>query len=149
MSNNKYIGVESLIGYKLKRTQHILRLCMDEELKFLELTTPQYSVLAQAELNPGISSAVLAKSAFITPQTMNQIVLNLEKRGLIFRQNCARNQRILCTELTDKGKHIVSQAHEIIKKCEMRMMSTFSSENKILFEKFLLECFDNLNKSVQ
>jgi DNA-binding MarR family transcriptional regulator len=38
---------------------------MDKALRSLELTTPQYAVLAQLELKPGISNAALARSAFI------------------------------------------------------------------------------------
>ena len=40
------------------------------------MTTPQYAVLAQAELRPSISNAALAKLAFITTQTMRAIVSN-------------------------------------------------------------------------
>ena len=49
MSNDKEAGVKSLLGYKLKKTQHALRLHMDEALRALDLTTPQYAVLAQLE----------------------------------------------------------------------------------------------------
>lgn len=144
MSRDKEIGVKSLLAYKLKKTQHALRTSMDEALRALDLTTPQYAVLAQLELKPGASNAALARSAFITAQTMHGIVSNLEKRGLVQRKNDASHGRILCTELTDQGHKVVTQAHDMIRAVESRMLATVSSEHKVLLEKLLLECFNNL-----
>ncbi len=144
MSINKEGGVKSLLGYKLKKTQHALRLHMDEALRNLDLTTPQYAVLAQLELNPGASNAALARSVFITAQTMHGIVSNLEKRGLIQRKSDTSHGRILCTELTDQGHKIVARAHDIIRAVEARMLATVSGEHNVLLEKLLLECFNNL-----
>ena len=144
MSRDKEVGVKSLLGYKLKKTQHALRLHMDEALRALDLTTPQYALLAQLELKPGASNAALARSAFVTAQTMHGIVSNLEKRGLVQHKNDASHGRILCTELTDQGHKVVTQAHDMIGAVEARMLSTVSGEHKVLLEKLLLECFNNL-----
>jgi len=145
MSIDKEMGVTSLLGYKLKKTQHTLRLHMDEALRSIDLTTPQYAVLAQLELNPGASNAALARSAFITAQTMHGIVSNLEKRGLIQRKSDVSHGRILCAELTDQGHKVVTQAHNIISKVEASMTSSITEDNKVLLEKLLLECFNNLH----
>ncbi len=144
MSIDKKGGVKSLLGYKLKKTQHALRLHMDEALRTLDLTTPQYAVLAQLELKPGASNAALARSAFITAQTMHGIVVNLEKRGLIQRKSDASHGRFLRTELTDQGHKVVAQAHDMIRAVESRMLATVSGEHKVLLERLLLECFNNL-----
>jgi len=145
MSIDKEVSVKSLLGYKLKKTQHALRLHMDEALRTLDLTTPQYAVLAQLELKPGASNAALARSAFITAQTMHGIVSNLEKRGLIQRKIDISHGRILCTELTDQGHKVVTNAHDMIRDVEARMLASVSGEHKVLLEKLLLECFNNLN----
>lgn len=147
MSIEKELNVSGLIGYKLKQTQHSLRLHMDEALRSLDLTTPQYAVLAQLELKPGISNAALARSAFITAQTMHGIVSNLEKRNLVKRKNDPQHGRILCTELTKQGCKVLLQAHKIIHRIELRMTAKMSIENKILLEKLLQACFNNLNNA--
>jgi DNA-binding MarR family transcriptional regulator len=144
MSTDKKINVAGLLGYKLKQTQHSLRLRMDEALRTLDLTTPQYAVLAQLELRPGISNATLARSAFITAQTMQAIVSNLEKRHLVKRKSDPQHGRILCTELTKQGIKVVQQAHDMIRAVESRMLDTVSEDHKVLLEKLLLECFNNL-----
>lgn len=137
--------VTGLLGYTLKQTQHALRLHMDEALRSLDLTTPQYAVLAQLELRPGISNAALARSSFITAQTMHGIVSNLEKRQLVTRKGDSQHGRILCTELTKQGMKLVQHAHQIIRKVEARMTSSMTEDNKALLEKLLIECFNNLN----
>ena len=144
MSTNKNINVTGSLGYKLKQTQHSLRLHMDEVLRSLDLTTPQYAVLAQLEFRSGISNAALARSSFITAQTMHGIVSNLEKRSLVKRKSDPKHGRILCTELTKQGMNVVGQAHKIISKVEATMVSTITEDNRVLLEKLLIECFNNL-----
>jgi DNA-binding MarR family transcriptional regulator len=101
-------------------------------------------VLAQLELKPGASNAALARSAFITAQTMYGIVANLEKRSLIQCKSDVSHGRILCTELTDQGHKIVTKAHDMIGDVEARMLATVSAEHQALLKKLLLECFNNL-----
>jgi DNA-binding MarR family transcriptional regulator len=145
MSTAKNIHAAGLLSYTLKQTQHSLRLRMDEALGILDLTTPQYAVLAQLELKPGISNAALARSSFITAQTMHSIVSNLEKRNLVKRKSDPQHGRILCTELTKHGLKVVQQAHKIIYTIEASMTATMTENNKALLEKLLIECFNNLN----
>jgi len=118
---------------------------MDEALRALDLTTPQYSVLAQLELRPGVSNAALARFSFITAQTMHGIVSNLEKRRLVKRKSNPKHGRILCTELTTQGMKVVQQAHNVISGVEAAMTSTLTEDNRVLLENLLLECFNNLN----
>jgi DNA-binding MarR family transcriptional regulator len=65
-------AVAKRLGYALKRAQHALRVSMDEVLRPLGLTTPQYAVLCAIEADPGISNASLARAAFVTAQTMRR-----------------------------------------------------------------------------
>ena len=146
MSSDNNMNVTGLLGYKLKQTQHSLRLHMDEALRILDLTTPQYAVLAQLELRSGISNADLARASFITAQSMHGIVSNLEKNNLVKRKRDPQHGRILCTELTKQGMKVVQQAHKVIRKVEATMISTLNENNKVLLEKLLIECFNNLQR---
>lgn len=145
MSKPKSTNVENLLGYKLKKTQHALRIAMDEALKAIDLTTPQYAVLAQLELEGGISNAELSRRSFVTAQTMHGIVCNLEQRKLIKRKNDPDHGRILCTELTKQGQEAVQKAHHLIRKIEEGMTSTINQDNQKLLWQLLSECLINLN----
>lgn len=132
------------LGYLLKKTQHALRMHMDNALKKLSLTTPQYAVLSQLELNPGVSNADLARASFVTAQTMHGIVKNLEKLKLIKRKSDSEHGRVLCTELTNKGRNLLIKARVLIQSCEKEMLSTFSDKNARLLDQLLNECISNL-----
>lgn len=133
------------LGYKIKLVQHILRICMDDSLKSLGITTPQYAVLSQLELAPGISNAQLARSSFVTAQTMHGIITVLERNGLLKRKNDKNHGRIICMELTSSGQKVLKKAHQLVKEVEARMTNTIASKNKQLLENLLMECVENLN----
>lgn len=145
-SKNSSSKILDTLGYKLKKTQSTLRAHMDKALKPLNLTTPQYAVLSQLELNPGVSNAALARASFVTAQTMHGIVCNLEKNNLITRKTDPNHGRILCAELTKQGLKSIKQAQIIINKTENNMTHGMSKKNKLLLEKLLIECINNLNE---
>lgn len=109
---------ENSLGYVMKQAQHALRKRMDERLRDLELTVPKYAVLNALEKAPGASNADLARRAFITPQSMQGIISNLEKSGLIVRESDPTHGRIQKAELTDSGQKIVSKAHSVAAEIE-------------------------------
>jgi len=49
----------------------------------VEVRPPQNAVLLEIAGNPRVSNADLARAAFVTPQTMQGILVNLEREGLI------------------------------------------------------------------
>lgn len=108
------------LGYALKRAQQALRGHLDEELRTIGLTTPQYSVLAGLELSDGMSNAELARRAFVTPQTMQAIIVTLERDGLVKRTAHPVHGRVLTTELTQQGRSALLAAHEIVANAESR-----------------------------
>ncbi len=73
---------------------------MDEALRPIMLTTPQYAVLCAVEAEAGLSNARLARAAFVTAQTMQGVLVNLERDGLLERRPDPAHGRILRSELT-------------------------------------------------
>ncbi|MDV4158512.1 MarR family winged helix-turn-helix transcriptional regulator [Rhizobium brockwellii] len=107
------------LGYALKRAQQALRGHLDTELRNIGLTTPQYSVLAGLEFSAGLSNAELARRAFVTPQTMQAIIVTLERAGLIQRMAHPVHGRVRTTELTPAGRSALRAAHEIVANAEV------------------------------
>lgn len=116
------------LGYALKRAQQALRGRLDTALRDIGLTTPQYSVLAGLEKSNGLSNAELARRAFVTPQTMQAIIVTLEKAGLIKREAHPDNGRILTTELTAEGRQAVRAAHEIAANAEQQLRNAVAPD---------------------
>ena len=98
------------VGYQMKRVQHALRLEMDAVLRGVGLTTPQYAALGVLEDEAGLSGAA-RRRCFVTPQTMNQILTNLEGSEMVERRPHPEHGRVLSAFLTDKGARLVALAH--------------------------------------
>lgn len=136
--------LENSVGYAMKRAQHALRLRMDEALKEVGLTTPQYAALSVLEETPGLSGAALARRSFVTPQTMNAIVAKLEKSGLIGRSPHPEHGRVLRAYLTDEGRELVSGAHDVVEAVEEFMLEGLSREDRARLAETLNGCAEAL-----
>jgi DNA-binding MarR family transcriptional regulator len=128
------------IGYNLKITQHRLRQRLDTELARFGITTPQNAVLLAVAGNPRISNAELARAAFVTPQTMQAILVNLERGGLIVRSPHPEHGRVIMTELTTAGQKAVANGAKAADAVERQMLSKLSTEEAQLLREFLKRC---------
>ena len=103
---------------------------MDVTLKGLGVTTPQYAALSVLAEEPGLSNAALARRSFVTPQTMNQIVVRLEAAGLVERRAHPEHGRVLQAYLTGKGESLRRRCVERVDVIEGLMVSGLSSEER-------------------
>jgi DNA-binding MarR family transcriptional regulator len=109
------------IGFALKQAQQALRTRLDFGLREIGLTTPQYAVLAFLEVEAGASNAALARRAFVTPQTMQAILVALERSGFIVRTPHPEHGRVQTTELTALGRSTLEAASGIVADAEARV----------------------------
>ncbi|WP_193070931.1 MarR family winged helix-turn-helix transcriptional regulator [Brevibacterium sp. FME37] len=123
-------ALEAMIGYQLKHLQSVLRSRMDETLRPLGLSTPQYACLELLRRSPGASNSELARGAFVTRQTMNTLLRSLQDRGLVTRATKAETGRALPTTLTTEGGEALDQAVERVERISALMVSTLAPELK-------------------
>ena len=142
MSSSEHGGGN--LGYLLKRAQLAFRARMDEALKPLGITAPQYAVLSSLFIEPGISSAALARVAFVTPQSMQGIVANLEKLNLIRRAADPAHGRILQSHLTERGKAVLAKAHKSANAVEETTTRAIAARERELFKRLLVRAAENL-----
>jgi DNA-binding MarR family transcriptional regulator len=109
------------IGFALKQAQQALRTRLDAGLREIGLTTPQYAVLAFLDVEAGASNAALARRAFVTPQTMQAILVALERSGFIARTPHPEHGRVQTTELTARGRRALEAASGIVADAEARV----------------------------
>jgi DNA-binding MarR family transcriptional regulator len=136
--------LEDSVGYQLKRVQHALRARMDEALRELDLTTPQYSALSVVQQEPGLSGNKIAGRCFVTAQTMNLILANLEERKLIVRRPHPEFGRVLQAYLTEEGERRVWESNQLVRDIEARMISHLSEERAVQLAHELGQCADVL-----
>ncbi len=131
-------------GYLLKRAQHAFRTRIDDALRPLGLTAPQYAVLSAVDAIAGVSNAELARAAFVTPQAMQGVLANLERDGLLKRTAHPDHGRILRNELTAEGRQALGQARLHVQDIEGLLSQAVGHENAVLFAEALARCADAL-----
>lgn len=118
------------IGYELKRAQHALRLRMDEALRGAGVTAPQYAALSVLSEEPGLSNAQLARRSFVTPQTMNSILVKLEANGFVERREHPEHGRVLQAYLTPQGEKLRGECARRVGAVEERMALGLSADER-------------------
>lgn len=123
------------VGLGLKRAQHELRLAIDAELVSLGTNISQLNVLREINLHPGVSSAQLARLAFLTPQTLGQQVIQMQTRGLVERR--PGTGRKIRHFLTVEGERLLAASLEKTREVDTKVLSSFSdSELAVLVDAF-------------
>ena len=115
-----------LLGYQLKHVQAALRARMDEALRPLGLSAPQYLCLELLSRAPGASTSDLAREAFVTRQTMSTLVRTLVDRGLAQRAAQASSGRALPVQLTPEGRSLLKEASKVTEEIERVMVAPLS-----------------------
>jgi DNA-binding MarR family transcriptional regulator len=115
-------AMEQQVGYVLKQAQQALRAAMDDALRRHSLTTPQYSALTALAEGGELSGAELARRGFVTPQTMNGIIVNLEGMGLVERRADQGDARVLRVVLTPAGRARFDACRQAVGAVEERML---------------------------
>jgi DNA-binding MarR family transcriptional regulator len=132
------------VGYVLKVAQQRLRLAMDTAMRDLGVTAPQYEVLRYLGESAGMSGADLARRAFVTPQTMNRIIVNLDKADLIERVPHAKSGRVLDTRLSPAGRRLLENCRERVDAVENTMLSGLTAAEREQLQDLLQRCADSL-----
>ena len=131
---------EGWIGYSLKIAQHRLRQRLEAELSGSGVSAAQNAVLLAIGDNPRISNASLARAAFVTPQSMQGMLVTLERDGFIVRTPHPEHGRIIMTELTAKGltaAHAGMIAAELV---ERQMLAGLTKNEAKLLGDLLQRC---------
>jgi len=111
------------IGYLLKETQSLLHTRMDEVLRPLGLTVPQYSCLLTLQQQPGITSSELARRGFVSRQSMNVLLQSLADRGLVTRDDERGPRNQLAAQLTPDAADLLAEAQRGVETVVTRMTS--------------------------
>ncbi|HWW88917.1 MAG TPA: MarR family transcriptional regulator [Vicinamibacterales bacterium] len=115
-------------GYLVKRAQSTINLSLEEIASKHGLGIPHYVVLALLAETPGLPNAELARKAFVTPQSMNEVLQQLEASGLVERQRSASNARILNAQLTQAGEKKWQSVNDDVLDLEERLLLGLSRD---------------------
>ena len=107
--------------YLVKRTELVVRARLDEVLKPSGVTALQYTALTVLHRHDGLTAAQLARSSFVTAQSMADMVRTLEACGYVVRRANPTNRRELLIGLTELGRQLLADHEEPVRELERRM----------------------------
>ena len=89
----------------------------------------QFTILSSLKRWRGLSSAELSRRFGVTPQTMGEMVGNLERRGLVARVQDPANRRALRLSLTDAGEQLFGTCEAAMQAVETGMLEEMSGRD--------------------
>lgn len=117
--------------YLVKQLELAIRALLDDVLRPYGVTTLQYTALTVLQDRGALSSAQLARRAFLRPQTMHQMVLTLEERGFIARETRPGNGRALLASLTEAGTRLLDECTPAVLELEHAMLADLSAGQRL------------------
>ena len=132
------------LGLLVKETQAVLHQRMDEVLRPLEVSVPQYVCLQNLRDDPGITGSELARRTFVSRQSMNVLLHGLVARGLVERSADPGPRRELATMLTPPALALLDEAHDRVATVTARMTADLDQERLDRLRDALAACRDAL-----
>jgi DNA-binding MarR family transcriptional regulator len=139
------IDLDSSLGYQLKQASSTLHASMDAVLRPLGMSITHYSCLELLAQRPGMSSAELARGAFVSRQAMNVLLQTLERDGLVHRANQASAGRTLPAELTPRGRRQLKAASAAVRAVEDNMRAGMNAAEQDQLRHLLAACITSLS----
>lgn len=116
--------------YIVKQLESAVRSSLEAVLRSFKLTVAQYTTMHRLRSREGASASQLARAHHVSPQTMNELVTDLEERGLVRRKEDPANRRVLLVSLTKDGLNLLIEADQSIDKLEAEFFSCLSPDDQ-------------------
>lgn len=134
-----YRGPEGRIGYLLRQAIHAFHTAMERGLRSYGLTSAQYGALYVLSIEPGLSSADLARAMGTTAQAANLLVAAMEREGLAQRTPHPTHGRILEILPTEEGMRRFQAAQPFISELEDRITEGLSAVRVGVVKRWLVD----------
>lgn len=132
-----------LLGQTYRKIVHILSI----ELKVLDITPEQWSVLYRISEKEALNQKELAHRSGKDQPTTTRILDVLYKKGLIEKKMCPSDRRSFLVYITENGKDLVQEAIPIEKETIERVIHGIDPNHLILLKSILTEMNTNIEES--
>ena len=136
-------------AYVIGRVDHGIRREMRRRLADQRLSVQQYTALSVLRSRPGLSNAQLARRSLVTPQSMIEILSQLERRGLVRRDVDPSHGRILRTELTPAGHELLVAVDPAMASMQAQMLADVPEADRAILLAGMLSAMDRLSNGLE
>jgi DNA-binding MarR family transcriptional regulator len=126
--------------YAVKQVELAVRAHLDDLLRPSGITALQYTALTVLARRDGLTSAELARNAFVTPQSMGDMVTALERRALVVRHRDPRHARRLLISLTPAGQELLARVEPEVRALEEQMLGGLGAGERAALRDYLNRC---------
>lgn len=137
------------LTYLVKQLERAIRVAMDEITSEFGLTPIQYTALSVLMRNPGMSSAQLARRSFVSPQACYEMIVVMERNGLVTRRPTAANRRILGIQVTRGGAAVLKKCDRRMDALEERVFASLDARTRRSFRDALTSCVASLYPEIR
>ena len=134
--NSLYAVFSRVIRYHYSRVHMLL-----EKIGVYPGQPPLLFILGKQN---GQSQNELAKKIHLKAATMTVMLNRMERAGLIERRSDENDQRVSRVYLTEQGKQLGLKVNETLMVMEEECFQNFTTEEKVLLRRLLLQMLDNL-----
>jgi DNA-binding MarR family transcriptional regulator len=133
--------IESFLGYSARRASETLLGSFNRRMAPLKLRPVDFTVMALAGSNPGITSSQVCPLIDIQSPNLVVLVKRLEDRGLIKRQPHPRDGRALGLHLTPEGRRLVAQATALAHEADDTAANRLSADERKTLARLLRKIY--------
>ena len=134
------------LGILTRRFFYAMRTLAEEALPPTGFSMPQFGVMMWLRRHPGETAADLARRAFVTPQTMGEILAALEQAGHIRR--APGEGRKIVIKLTKRGEAALDICNAALKSVEDRMFAPLGTRDREKLGELLALCLANISLDI-
>ncbi len=127
------------ISYVVARLERAIRKAINEQVRPYGLTTLQYTTLSVLGARGELSNAQLARRAYMTPQSMSEVIDALQARGLVERSTLPHHRRVFPATLTAQGRGVLAACDEAVAAVEQKMLADLGPDEQLILRDGLLK----------
>ena len=133
------------MSYAIARLHQRVFTSITERVAPYGLTALQFTTLSVLSRHGApLSTSQLARRAFMTPQSMSEVIHALERKGLIKRNPHPNHRRTLPATLTAKGRRVLTACDASVSEFEDAMLDGFSEADRATFRDMIKAAARNL-----
>ena len=110
---------------------------VDKRMEPLGLTQAQWIPVLRLASGEAQTAADLARSTMQTPGAMTRLIDRLVDKGIIERERCTDDRRVVQLRLTDEGMRAAVQVPDIVKSVNHAALSPLSPDELAQFHAYL------------
>ena len=136
---------EPRVSYAIGRLHQRVFAGISERVAPYDLTTLQFTTLSVLSRHGApLSTSQLARRAFMTPQSMSEVIHALERKGFIKRNPHPNHRRTLPATLTAKGRRVLAECDDAVFAFEDSMLAGFPEKDRAAFLEMVKAAVRNL-----